>query len=124
NFWARIVETVTRDDGAESFAASAVEGALSDGRPLPRVTVKASEFPRMEWPTAAWQGRAVVFAGMGTKDHLRCAIELLSPHRAERLEYLHTGWRQIGERWFYLHAAGAIGPDGQAEGIGVALPAA
>lgn len=28
NFWARIVETVTRDDGAESFAAFAVEGIL------------------------------------------------------------------------------------------------
>jgi hypothetical protein len=124
NFWARIVETITRDDGAESFAAFAIEGALVDGRPLPRVTVKASEFPRMDWITAAWQGRAVVFAGLGTKDHLRGAIELLSPDRAERVEYLHTGWRKIGARWVYLHAAGAIGADGPDEGIAVALPAA
>jgi hypothetical protein len=124
NFWARIVETVTRDDGAESFTAFVVEGALVDGRPLPRVTIKSSDFPRMEWPTSAWQGRAVVFAGLGTRDHLRCAIELLSTDRAERVEYLHTGWREIGGRWVYLHAGGAIGADGPAEGIAVALPAA
>lgn len=124
NFWARIVEVVTRDDGVESFAAFAVEGGLVDGHPLPRATVKAPEFRRLDWVTSAWQGRAVVFAGLGTRDHLRCAIELLSTDRAERVEYLHTGWREIGGRWVYLHAAGAIGADGPAEGVAVALPAA
>jgi hypothetical protein len=124
NFWARIVETVTRDDGAESFAAFAVEGALVDGSPLPRAAVKAVDFPRMDWITGAWHGRAVVFAGLGTRDHLRCAIELLSRDRAERVEYLHTGWRNIGGRCVYLHSAGAIGTEGAAEGIAVALPSA
>jgi hypothetical protein len=124
NFWARIVETVTRDDGAEVFSAFAVEGGLEDGRPLPKATVKAADFQRMDWITVAWQGRAIVRAGMGTRDHLRCGIELLSPDRAECVEYLHTGWREIGGRWVYLHAAGAIGADGPAEGIAVALPAA
>jgi hypothetical protein len=123
NFWARIVETVTRDDGAESSAAFTLEGALVDGQPLPRATVTAAEFPRLDWITRVWHGRAVVFAGNGTRDNLRCAIELLSPDRAERIEYTHTGWREIGGRWFYLHANGAIGAEGPAEGVAVALPA-
>jgi hypothetical protein len=124
NFWVRIVQTVRRDDGAESSTAFAVEGAQVDGRPLPRAIIKASDFPRMDWPTSAWGGLAVVYAGMGTRDHLRCAIELLSIDRAERVEYMHTGWREVGGRWFYLHAAGAIGNDGPADGVVVALPAA
>jgi hypothetical protein len=124
NFWVRIVETVKRDDGAESSTAFAVEGARVDGRPLPRAIIKASDFPRMDWATSAWGGLAVVYAGMGTRDHLRCAIELLSIDRADHVEYMHTGWREIGGRWFYLHAAGAIGTDGPADGIVVALPAA
>lgn len=124
NFWARIVETVTRDDGAESFPVFVIEGALVDGRPLPRVMVKAANFPRMDWVTAEWRGRAIVLAGLGTRDHLRCAIELLSRDRTERVEYLHMGWREICGRWVYLHAAGAIGSDGPVDGIAVTLPPA
>jgi hypothetical protein len=122
NFSARIVETITRDDGAELATTFVIEGSLVDGQPLPRITVKASEFQRMEWLTSAWQGRAVVFAGMGTRDHLRCAIELLSPDRVERVEFGHTGWREIDGRHYYLHVAGAIGPDGQTKSIAVVLP--
>jgi len=122
NFTARIVEGVTRDNGAEQSTAFAIEGTLWDGRPLPRATVSAAEFPRLDWVTGAWQGRAVVYAGQGARDHLPCAIELLSPDRAERVEYAHTGWREIEGRNYYLHAGGAIGPDGQAAGVAVALP--
>jgi hypothetical protein len=124
NFSARIVEVITRDDGAEKSTAFSVEGALVDGRPLPRATVRAADFPRLDWVTDVWQGRAVVFAGLGTRDHLRCALELLSPDRDQRVEYLHTGWREVDGHWYYLHATGAIGQDGPATGIAVALPGA
>src|SRR5262249_30656845 len=124
NFWARIVETIARDDGVERSAAFVIEGALSDGRPLPRVVVRAEEFGRMDWHTSAWHGHAVILAGMGFRDHVRCAIELLSTERTERVEYLHTGWREIAGRWTYLHGGGAIGAHGPVEGIAVALPAA
>jgi len=109
NFTARIVEAVTRDDGAEQSTAFVVEGTLANGTPLPRTTVSTAEFPRLDWVTAAWTGRAVVLAGQGTRDHLRCAIELLSRDRAERTVYGHTGWRQVDGHWRYLHAGGAIG---------------
>jgi hypothetical protein len=122
NFSARIIEVITRDDGAERTTVFGIEGSRADGRPLPRAEVPAQAFPRLEWVTTAWQGEAVVYAGQGTRDHLRAAIELLSPDRARRTEFLHTGWRPIGETWYYLHGAGAIGPDGLVTEVQVSLP--
>lgn len=124
NFSARIVEAVTRDDGAERVTLFGVEGALADGTPLPLTAVSASEFFGMNWPTAAWGGRAVVFAGQSTRDHLRCGIELLSPDRVYRTQYSHTGWREVDGEWLYLHGGGAIGADGIATAVEVQLPEA
>jgi hypothetical protein len=122
NFTARIVEAVTRDDGVEQSATFAVAGQRSDGRALPRVSVDAADFGRLEWVTPAWHGEAVVYAGAGTRDNLRAAIELLSTDREQRTLYMHTGWREIGGAWHYLHAGGAIGAEGPAPGVEVALP--
>jgi hypothetical protein len=91
NFAARITETVTRDDGVEKTAVFTLEGELANGRPLARLQVPAAEFQRLEWVTTGWHGEAVVFAGAGTRDHVRCAIELLSVDRIRRIQYLHTG---------------------------------
>jgi hypothetical protein len=124
NFAALIVEVVTHDDGAERTTVFGIEGSRADGRPLQRAEVPAQEFPRLEWVTPAWQGQAVVYAGQGTSDHLRAALELLSCDRTYRTEFLHTGWRRIGERWYYLHAGGAIGPNGLAADVAVSLPEA
>ena len=44
NFAARIVETVTRDDGAERSALFGIDGALANGTPLPLTVVSASDF--------------------------------------------------------------------------------
>ena len=38
-----------------------------------------------------------------------------------RRVYAHTGWVMIGEEWAYLHAGGAIGPEGPSAGVGVSL---
>ncbi|HKI33594.1 MAG TPA: DUF3854 domain-containing protein [Gemmataceae bacterium] len=122
NFTARITEVVTRDDGAEQTALFTLAGALMDGRKLPPVQVTAADFAGLAWVTTAWHGEAVVYAGQGTRDHLRAALELLSPNRARRTVYLHTGWRKLGDGWHYLHAGGAIGTDGPAAGVEVSLP--
>jgi hypothetical protein len=122
NFTARIVEDVVHDDGAEQTCSLAVQGTLSNGQPLPRVDVPAGDFAGMAWVVPAWGTRAVVYAGMGTKDHLRVALQLLSGDVPRRTVYRHIGWRKRGETWFYLHEGGAIGPDGQAEDIPVCLP--
>ena len=121
SFAARITETVTRDDGIEKSAVFVIEGELANGRPLAQLQVPAAEFQWLEWVTTGWHGEAVVFAGASTRDHVRCAIELLSVDRSRRVQYLHTGWREIGGQWVYLHAGGAIGPEGALSGFEVEL---
>jgi hypothetical protein len=122
NFSARIAEEVVHDDGAEQMRHLALEGSLADGTPLPRAEVPASEFAAMNWVVPAWGTRAVIHAGMGTKDHLRAALQLLSNDVPRRTIYRHVGWRQVGGDWFYLHAGGGIGADGLVENVPVLLP--
>jgi hypothetical protein len=122
NFTARITEVVTRDDGAEQTALLTLAGSLADGRQLPPASVPAADFAGMGWVVPAWGTRAVVYAGQGTRDHLRAALQLLSGDAPGRIVYAHTGWREVGGAWHYLHAGGAIGPGGLATGVEVALP--
>jgi hypothetical protein len=122
NFTARIVEQLVRDDGTERSTTFIMEGKLADGRSLPRGEVTADQFSAMRWPVRLWGSRAVTHAGHNLADHARAAIQLLSGDPPTRVLYTHTGWRQIGDSWFYLHQGGAIGPQGVQPGIDVALP--
>jgi hypothetical protein len=122
NFMARISEVVTRDDGAEQAALFTLVGTLAEGRELSPVSVPATDFAGLGWVTTEWHGDAVVYAGQGTRDHLRAAIELLSRDRQRRTLYTHSGWRRVGGSWIYLHGAGAVGPVGPVAEIEVCLP--
>jgi hypothetical protein len=122
NFTANIVEQTILDDGVERRLTLALEGKLADQTPLPRTLIPAAEFAAMGWIVPSWGPRAVVHAGMGTKDHLRAAVQLLSGDVPSKLIYGHTGWREIGGQWAYLHSGGAIGARGTIVGIEVALP--
>ena len=112
NFDVRIVGEEIRDDGAERITVFAVGGALQGGKPLPRAEVLADRYSSMNWVTASWGTAAVVYAGQGTKDHLRVAVQMLSGEVPRRTVFGHLGWREIGGEWFYLHHGGAIGPNG------------
>jgi hypothetical protein len=109
NFVAQVTEEVVLDDGAEPTRAFVVTGRLDTGEPLPSVRVPASRFAGMAWVTDLWGLRAVVRAGLSTRDYLREAIQRLSPEARSRHIYTHTGWREIEGRFVYLHATGAIG---------------
>jgi hypothetical protein len=122
NFSARLVEDVLHDDGAEQARYLAVLGKLADGSVLSRTDVPACDFARMDWLVPAWGTGAVVYAGMGTKDHLRVALQLLSGDVPRRTVFRHVGWRKVGERWLYLHAGGAVGAEGLIDAIPVSLP--
>jgi hypothetical protein len=124
NFAARVAEQVSLDDGADRSIRLAVEGALQDGTPLARVEIAAEDFPRMDWTVGAWGTRPCILAGMGNKDHIRAALQLLSGDVPQRTVYGHLGWRQFAESWRYLHAAGAIGADGPVEDVEVSPPEA
>jgi hypothetical protein len=49
----------------------------------------------MAWPTEHVGAGGVVFAGAGTRDHARTAIQLLSTDVVRRTIYRHTGWRDV-----------------------------
>jgi len=112
NFVARVVEEVELDDGQETSRAFSIEGSLDTGQPLPLVRIPVDRFCAMGWTTGAWGLRAVVRAGLSTKDLLREAIQRLSTDAKRRRVFTHTGWRNIEGRWVYLTASGAIGVDG------------
>jgi hypothetical protein len=121
NFAAQIVEEVEYDDGAETTRTLSLQGALSSGAVLPRVEVKADDFSGMTWPVIGWGTRAVIYAGNGTRDHLRCALQMLSKGTVRRTVYRHLGWRLIDDEWLYLHGSGAITSRGFRD-ISVSLP--
>jgi hypothetical protein len=119
DFTARITEQVVVDDGAERCRTLAVEGRLADGRPLPRIEVSGEEFPWMRWVVGKWGTPAVVYAGAGTADHLRAAMQMLSGDVPTRTVYAHTGWRDMAGCWVYLHSGGVLGLSGEQGAQGV-----
>ena len=121
NFVARIVADEVRDDGAERVRRFKIEGQLDDGTVLPAAAVSAVQFAAMNWIVGEWGTRAVLFAGQGTKDHVRTALQLLSGKPHERTVYGHLGWRKLSGEWNYLHAGGAIGAGGPVPGVDVEL---
>lgn len=119
NFTARIVGDVVEDDGAEQRRSFAVEAGL--GSNLRAFEVPSERFFGMGWVPEHLGASAIVYPGMGTKDHARAAIQMLSDRIPTRHLYTHTGWRQTGAVWVYLHGNGAIGPEGPVPGVEVSL---
>ncbi len=124
NFAAIIVEQITYDDGAEQRRRLRIEGSRAEGGDFPAIEISAEEFMRGEWPLMHWGCKAVVSANAGAREHVRAAVQTLSSDLKTRTVYGHTGWRSIADEWVYLHAGGAIGPDGPVEDIQVNLPPA
>jgi hypothetical protein len=120
NFTARVVSDLERDDGAEKAHAFEITARLG-GRSA-TFNVSAAQFSGMRWATEHLGAEGVVYAGQGTADHARVAIQLLSGRPPHRTIYTHSGWRKIDDAWFYLHGAGAIGADGRVDGLEVELP--
>jgi hypothetical protein len=124
NFVARITEQVTLDDGSgQNETYLTVSGTLAGGRNLGDARVTSSEYLNLNWVIREWGAAAIVKAGQGAKDQLREAIQQLSKDFKRRHVFRHTGWRKIGEKWYYLHSAGAIGPDGLTTAVCVELDA-
>jgi hypothetical protein len=119
NFTARIVSDVVEDDGAEERHTFEVEATL--GTRTRRFPVPAGSFASMGWVPPRLGAGAFVYPGFGYERHAAVAIQLLSGEVPERKVYSHTGWREIGGEWAYLHAGGAVGPMGPLMGVEVAM---
>lgn len=119
NFSARITEDVTLDTGLETTRRFMIEGSTQEVA-FPAIAVRTSEFGNLNWVVNHWGNDAIIRAGQTNRDCLREFIQVYSQHRGvtRRTVYGHTGWREIGGTWAYLHGNGAIG----AEGVEVELP--
>jgi hypothetical protein len=110
---------VAEDDGAEVRRYFEIEADLNGRRTV--FYVPSGQFAGMGWATEHLGAGAIVYPGFGIKDHARAAVQMLSGEVPARLVYSHTGWRQVGDHWLYLHADGAIGQIGQVKDVHVGL---
>lgn len=121
NFTARIVSEVVRDDGAEQSTSIVVAVRLADGTQMDPAEIPANHFTSMNWLMEKLGTRPSISAGMGSKDHLRAAIQHHSSGAVRRVIFTHTGWRKVDGKMVYLHTGGAIGADGSIPGVEVEL---
>ena len=113
NFRATIIGQVNRDNGIEQSQTLDIHVERT-GRPAIEVNVPLSRFPALGWVIERCGSSYIIQAGNGKQDQLRCAIQELSELDGKdvpvRTIYTHTGWREIGGQWVFLHAGGAIVP--------------
>jgi hypothetical protein len=119
NFSALIREDIVVDDGVIEQRQLALEATVR-GQVLP-VQIPANQFAGMSWVAEKLGASAILEPGPMIKERLRHAMQLLSGAIPQRRIYAHTGWRQLDGVWCYLHASGAIGPEGSVPGIAVTL---
>jgi hypothetical protein len=115
NFQARIFEEITRDDGARRSKEFHMVGSLDTGQPLPPALISAIEFDSLKWASREWGAAAAVAPGRTLGPHLVNAIKAHSQGFKRCTVFTHSGWRQVGGEWRYLHGGGAIGPGGDVE---------
>lgn len=111
NFVAHVTEEVTRDDGMEANKYFKVRGRSCTGTHLSEIEVPAANFAGLNWVVSEWGMKAIIGAGMNSKDRLREAIQLMSHDANRRHIYTHTGWRHHEGQNIYLSQGGAIGID-------------
>lgn len=110
NFSAEIVADIETDDGEEIVRSYEIITNLN-GR-TKQFEIKVDEFLRCAWIEKHLGSKAIVTAGASMENHLINAIKYCSDAR-EAFHYAHTGWRLIGESYYYLHNGGVVGQVGQ-----------
>jgi hypothetical protein len=109
NFTARITTDLEIDNGSDTRHEFEVTVEL-DGQ-VKVIQVPADEFERMNWVVPMLGAKAIIQAGMVTRDHARAAIQSVSGSIRQRKIYEHLGWVNVQGQWIFLHAGGRIGTD-------------
>jgi hypothetical protein len=117
NFVATIVKDVRHDDGSgKTRTMFHVETNIGNA------AVPSEQFDNLNWVTRDLRSRAIIGDGPHIRGKLLRAIkEKDADNRDVRDVYAHLGWREVNGQWLYLHAAGAIGSNGQVAGANVEL---
>lgn len=123
NFTATIVEEIVYDDGQEQRRVYHIVGKHESGVEFRRAVVPAEKFDSLSWVGPWWGSKARVTASQSGRAHLANAISFLSAEDCiERTVFTKSGWENLGGIWHYLHAGGAIGPNGTQKLVEVQLP--
>jgi hypothetical protein len=120
NFTAKITGHTIRDDGSGELRQEFQVTACLKGQAR-TFGVPAERFATMNWPTEHLGPTALVWPGMGVKDHARAAVQMLSGDVPVHHVYTHTGWRELPGRHGYLTSSGATMADGLDESVTVDL---
>lgn len=121
NFTASIRREIVRDDLQEEKREFYISGRLANGRVLEEVRVPGEHFSAMDWVIRNWGSQTIIAPNNGARPHLRAAIQTLSGEIEIKRIFAHSGWRNFGGLWYYLHASGAIGEAGSLPGVEVEL---
>jgi hypothetical protein len=113
NFPARIVAQKLLSDGVDESRELEIEAKVNGT--VKRVIVAADRFDMLGWVTPLLGADAIVYAGYGTRDHARAALQHVSGTIPTSRVATHLGWLRHEGRWVFLHAAGIIGADPGAE---------
>lgn len=120
NFRVAIISDLHKDDGAseEMQREFEIEAHLGDKTSVFRIP--ARKFGSLEWVAEHIGAAAMITATPSAEKKIReAAVRFSSP--AYRRVYVHTGWRNHGGTNVFLHAGGAIGPNGPIAGVEVEL---
>lgn len=134
NFTARIVRELIYHDGAKTQTHLVIDGRLHDdeedgngqpkypdGKPLPEITIPATEFAGLNWVPERWGMTPIIYPVASSERDTRTAIQVASKPERQHI-YTHTGWTKIGSDPHYLTTSGGIGPKGLNTAITVQLP--
>ena len=118
DFWLKGISVITKDDGIEQTQYIKLQ-PFRKGKPLPakEMTYKkftsSALFEELDFSLRPAIGRSIT---QYYQDSVRMQFEYMD----KQTIYTHTGWRQIGGTWVYLHCGGAIGT--VAKDVAVELP--
>lgn len=113
NFLAWPSKEILFDNGAETVRYFDIDGILANGRILPTARLTQAEFLG-NYPAALSKHWGIdIVVKPRAKDELREAIQVLGEARKLDTIYTHTGWRQVNDRWIFLHSDGAIGGENE-----------
>lgn len=101
NFTARIVEDITKTNGAETERSLAIVGEDENGCPLKRIVIPLEKFDRMDWPKEKWNMNCVIESGYGCRDNLRQAIQSTAKYAERKTVYGTTGWWNDNGKWIF-----------------------
>ena len=92
----------TLDDGAVTTTYVRLRGVHESGRILPEIEIPAVDLASFNWMAERWGMDCILEVGKTVKDCVRHAIQTTAAHAEKKTVFAVTGWKKIGEEWYYL----------------------